>query len=232
MAAVKYSWWQEGIIYEIYVRSFQDSNNDGVGDLRGIIQRLDYLQWLGIKSIWLTPVYPYPMKDFGYDISDYKNIHPLVDTFSDFEMLLEAAHKHGIKLIMDLVTNHTTDQHPWFLESASSPDNPKRDWYYWKDGQEDGSEPNNWLSVLGGKAWEFDVRTGQYYYHAFLKEQPDLNMRNPEVIAAVLDIMRFWLDKGIDGFRIDVIWHLIKDHLWRDNPANPITWIICRTAIS
>lgn len=216
-----YYWWQTGIIYQIYPRSFQDSNNDGVGDLQGIIHRLDYLKWLGVKAVWISPIYPSPMADFGYDISDYKNIDPIYGTLSDFDELLREIHARDMKLIMDLVPNHTSSLHPWFLESRSSRDNPKRDWYLWYDALPDGNPPNNWLSVFGGPAWEWDEKTGQYYYHAFLKEQPDLNWRNPEVRQAMYDIMRFWLNKGVDGFRVDVIWHLIKDSQLRDNPKNP-----------
>ncbi|WP_347158680.1 alpha-amylase family glycosyl hydrolase [Pontibacter chitinilyticus] len=217
----QYLWWQDGIIYQVYPRSFQDSNGDGVGDLQGIIKRLDYLKWLGIKAVWLSPIYPSPMADFGYDISDYRGIHPLFGSMDDFDTLLQEVHQRGMKLILDLVPNHTSDQHPWFLESRSSRDNPKRDWYIWEDPQEDGTEPNNWLSVFGGSGWEWDEKTQQYYYHAFLKEQPDLNWRNPEVQEAMLDVMRFWLDKGVDGFRVDVMWHMIKDKQLRDNPTNP-----------
>ncbi|MBC5772686.1 DUF3459 domain-containing protein [Pontibacter sp. KCTC 32443] len=217
----KHLWWQSGIIYQIYPRSFQDSNGDGIGDLNGIRQRLDYLQWLGIDAIWISPIYPSPMADFGYDISDYTGIHPLFGTMADFDSLLEEVHRRDMKMILDLVPNHTSDQHPWFLESRSSKDNPKRDWYIWEDAKPDGSEPNNWLSVFGGSGWEWDEKTGQYYYHAFLKEQPDLNWRNPEVQKAMFDAMRFWLDKGVDGFRVDVMWHMIKDKLLRDNPPNP-----------
>src|SRR5512133_3868516 len=216
-----YHWWQTGIIYQVYPRSFQDSNNDGIGDLRGIIKRLDYLKWLDIKAIWLSPVYPSPMADFGYDISDYRNIDPIFGTLEDFDELLKEVHSRDSKLLMDFVPNHTSSQHPWFLEARSSRDNPKRDWYMWYDPLEDGGPPNNWLSVFGGTAWEWDETTKQYYYHAFLKEQPDLNWRNPEVREAMYDIMRFWLNKGIDGFRIDVVWHLIKDKQLRDNPKNP-----------
>ena len=214
-------WWQSGIVYQIYPRSFQDSNNDGVGDLKGIIQRLDYLQWLGITAIWISPVYPSPMADFGYDISDYKGIHALFGSMDDFDDLLQAAHAKNIKIVLDLVPNHTSDQHPWFAESRSSKNNPKRNWYIWKDAREDGSPPNNWLSVFGGPAWEWDEATQQFYYHAFLKEQPDLNWRNSEVQNAVLDVMRYWLEKGVDGFRVDVMWHMIKDEQLRDNPVNP-----------
>ncbi len=217
----KHLWWQQGIIYQIYPRSFQDSNGDGVGDIPGILKRLDYLQELGITAIWLSPIFPSPMADFGYDIADYQNIHPLFGTLADFEALISEVHNRDMKLILDLVPNHTSDKHPWFLESRSSRDNPKRDWYMWQDALPDGSVPNNWLSVFGGSGWEWDEPTQQYYYHAFLKEQPDLNWRNPDVQAAMLDVMRFWLDKGVDGFRIDVMWHLIKDKNLRDNPANP-----------
>lgn len=220
-AEEQHHWWQEGIIYQIYPRSFQDSNGDGVGDLAGIITRLDYLQNLGVQAIWISPIFPSPMADFGYDISDYTNIHPLFGTLQDFEQLLREVHARGMKLLLDLVPNHTSDQHPWFLESRSSRDNPKRDWYIWKDANPDGSEPNNWLAMFGGTGWEWDEKTQQYYYHGFLKEQPDLNWRNPEVQQAMLEVMRFWLDKGVDGFRVDVIYHMIKDEQFRNNPPNP-----------
>jgi alpha-glucosidase len=214
-------WWQKGVVYQVYPRSFQDSNGDGVGDLNGIKQRLDYLKWLGIDAIWISPIYPSPMADYGYDISDYTAIHQLFGTIEDFDSLLIEVHHRGMKLVLDLVPNHTSDQHPCFLESRSSKDNSKRDWYIWKDAKEDGHFPNNWLSVFGGSAWEWDDQTKQYYYHAFLKEQPDLNWRNPEVQEAMLNVMRYWLDKGVDGFRIDVMWHMIKDEQFRDNPVNP-----------
>ena len=221
MTKQKHLWWQEGIIYQIYPRSFQDSDGDGVGDLKGIISRLPYLKELGIKAIWISPIFPSPMADFGYDISDYKGIHPLFGSMDDFDELLTEVHNLDMKLLLDLVPNHTSDQHPWFLESRSSKNNPKRDWYIWKDAKPDGSEPNNWLAMFGGSAWEWDEKTEQFYYHGFLKEQPDLNWRNPEVQQAMLDIMRFWFDKGIDGFRIDVVYHIIKDEHFRDNPQNP-----------
>lgn len=221
MEQATHLWWQTGIIYQVYPRSFRDSNADGIGDLKGILKKLDYLSWLGVTAIWISPIYPSPMADFGYDISDYRAIHPLFGTMDDFDLLLQEAHKRNIKLILDLVPNHTSDQHPWFLESRSSKDNPKRDWYIWQDAREDGSAPNNWLSVFGGAAWEWDEKTSQYYYHAFLKQQPDLNWRNPEVQRAMLDVMRFWLNKGVDGFRVDVMWHMIKDEQLRDNPGNP-----------
>jgi alpha-glucosidase len=214
-------WWQTGIIYQVYPRSFQDSDGDGVGDLPGITSRLDYLQWLGVNAVWISPCFRSPMKDFGYDVSDYRDIDPLFGTLADMDRLIAEAHARGIRVILDFVPNHTSDQHEWFIESRSSRDNPKRDWYIWKDAKADGSPPNNWLSSFGGGAWEWDEHTGQYYYHAFLKEQPDLNWRNPEVRAAMNDVLRFWLDRGIDGFRVDVIYHLIKDEQWRDNPPNP-----------
>lgn len=217
----QFLWWQTGVIYQIYPRSYQDSNHDGIGDLNGIIQRLDYLKELGITAIWLSPVYPSPMKDFGYDISDYNGIHPLFGNIEDFDKLIAEIHARNIKLILDLVPNHTSDQHPWFMESRSSKDNPKRDWYLWKDAKQDGSAPNNWLASFGGTAWEWEDATKQYYYHAFLKEQPGLNWRNPQVQEAMFNVMRFWLDKDVDGFRVDVMWHLIKDTQWRDEPTNP-----------
>ena len=221
MATPNGLWWQRGIFYQIYPRSFQDSNADGVGDLRGILQRLSYLKSLGIDAIWLSPIFPSPMVDFGYDISDYTGIDPLFGTMADFDALIEAAHGCGLKLILDLVPNHTSDRHPWFIESRSSPKSEKRDWYIWRDGAPSGGPPNNWFSEFGGSAWEYDRTTGQYYYHAFLPQQPDLNWRNPAVRRAVYDVMRFWLRKGVDGFRVDVIWHLIKDDQFRDNPPNP-----------
>ena len=214
-------WWQRGVIYQIYPRSFCDTNGDGVGDLPGILEKLEYLSWLGIDAIWISPVYPSPMADFGYDITDYTEIDPLFCTLQDFDRLLSSAHQRGIKVILDLVPNHTSDQHPWFLSSRASRQSPKRDWYIWKDPAPDGGPPNNWLSNFGGSAWTFDERTGQYYYHAYLEQQPDLNWRNPEVQAAMHAVMRFWLDRGVDGFRVDVIWHMIKDVEFRPNPPNP-----------
>ncbi|MCS6283715.1 MAG: alpha-amylase [Dolichospermum sp.] len=222
MLLEKFTWWQRGVVYQIYPRSFQDSNRDGIGDLNGIANRIDYLKWLGVKAVWISPVYPSPMADFGYDISNYKDIHQTFGTLVDFELLVKRLHEAGIKVILDLVPNHTSSAHPWFIESRSSRDNPKRNWYLWKDPKADGSRPNNWLATFGGSAWEWDKTTKQYYYHAFLKEQPDLNWRNPEVQEAILDVMKFWLDKGVDGFRIDVIYHIIKDELFRDNPINPL----------
>lgn len=214
-------WWKKDVVYQIYPRSFKDNDGDGVGDLKGIKEKLDYLQKLGIQAIWISPIYPSPMADFGYDVSDYTGIHPLFGTMEDFDDLLKAIHRRGMKLILDLVPNHSSNQHPWFQESRSSKDNPKRDWYIWKDPAPDGGTPNNWLSVFGGSGWEYDEKTEQYYYHAFLKEQPDLNWRNPEVQKAMFDVMRFWLKKGVDGFRVDVMWHMIKDDQFRNDPPNP-----------
>jgi alpha-glucosidase len=214
-------WWERGVIYQIYPRSFQDSDGDGVGDLPGIEQRLDYLVELGVDAIWLSPIFPSPMADFGYDVADYCGIDPLFGSRADFDRLLAAAHERGLKLLLDLVPNHSSDQHPWFLESRSSRDSPKRDWYLWRDAAPGGGPPNNWISDFGGSAWEWDEASGQYYLHAFLKEQPDLNWRNPEVRRAMLDVMRFWFDRGVDGFRIDVLWHIIKAEGLPDNPANP-----------
>ncbi len=215
-----YRWWQTGVIYQVYPRSFQDTDENGVGDIKGIINRLDYLSWLGVQAIWVSPVYPSPMADFGYDISDYQGIDLLFGSEADFDQLIEEVHQRSMKLILDLVPNHTSDLHPWFEASRVSKNNDKRDWYIWQDGTP-GIPPNNWLAAFGGSGWEWDEKTGQYYFHSFLKEQPDLNWRNPQVREAVYDVMRFWLDKGVDGFRIDVLWHLIKDKQLRDNPPNP-----------
>jgi len=216
-----FKWWERGIIYQIYPRSFMDSNGDGVGDLVGIRNKLDYLQWLGVDAIWISPIYPSPMADFGYDISNYTDIDPIFGTLNDFDALLADAHDRGLKVLLDYVPNHTSDHHPWFLESRSSRDSAKRDWYIWRDPKAGGGPPNNWLSNFGGGAWEWDEKTGQYYYHAFLKEQPDLNWRNPEVQRAMLKVLRFWLERGVDGFRVDVMHHLAKDTQFRDNPPNP-----------
>jgi len=223
----EHEWWQSGVIYQIYPRSFQDSNGDGVGDLAGVLSRLDYLEWLGVDAIWLSPIFPSPMADFGYDISNYTDIDPLFGTLADFDRLLADAHRRQIKVVLDFVPNHTSDEHPWFRESRLTRDNPKRKWYIWRDpapgdhGNRGARPPNNWLSNFGGPAWNFDESTGQYYYHAFLKEQPDLNWRNPEVQEAMLGVLRFWLDRGVDGFRVDVIWHIVKDDEFRDNLPNP-----------
>jgi alpha-glucosidase len=214
-------WWQRGVIYQVYPRSFQDTDGDGVGDLAGIERRLDHFVDLGVDALWISPIYPSPMVDFGYDVADYTGIHPLFGTLADFDRLLAAAHDRGLRLLLDFVPNHSSDRHPWFLGSRSSRTNPKRDWYIWRDPAPDGGPPNNWISDFGGPAWEWDAVTGQYYYHAMLREQPDLNWRNPGLKAAMLDAMRFWFDRGVDGFRIDILWHMIKAADFRDNPPNP-----------
>jgi alpha-glucosidase len=214
-------WWQSGIVYQIYPRSFQDSNGDGIGDLNGIASRLDHLVDLGIDAVWISPIYPSPMADFGYDVADYCGIDPIFGTLADFDRLLAEAHARGLKVILDFVPNHSSDRHPWFLESRSSRDNPKRDWYIWRDPAPDGGPPNNWLARFGGSAWDWDEATGQYYLHSFLPQQPDLDWRNPQVVATMRDVLRFWLGRGVDGFRIDVLWLMIKDDRFRDNPPNP-----------
>ena len=203
-------WWKEAVAYQVYPRSFNDSNNDGIGDLPGIIEKLDYLKDLGIDVIWLSPMYQSPNDDNGYDISDYRAIMDEFGTMEDFDRLLKEVHHKGMKLILDLVVNHTSDEHPWFIESKSSKDNPKRKWYIWKDPKEDGSEPNNWESIFNGSAWEYDELTNQYYFHLFSKKQPDLNWDNSEVRNAVFEMMNWWFDKGIDGFRVDAITHIKK----------------------
>ena len=214
-------WWQDGVVYQVYPRSFQDSDGDGTGDLPGVIQRLDHLVDLGVDAVWLSPFFPSPMADFGYDVSDYCDVDPIFGTLADAERLIHEAHGRRLKVIIDYVPNHTSDQHPWFLESRSSRDNPKRDWYIWRDPGESGGPPNNWDSVFGGPAWTRDEATGQFYLHSFLREQPDLNWRNPEVEQAMMDVLRFWMDRGVDGFRVDVIWKMVKDEQFRDNPLNP-----------
>jgi alpha-glucosidase len=215
-------WWKHAVIYEVYPRSFQDTNNDRIGDIKGIEQRLSYLKSLGVDAIWITPMYPSPQVDFGYDIADYEAIDPQYGTMGDFDNLMKAAKQHGLRIIMDMVMNHTSDQHPWFLESRSSRDNPKRDWYIWRDGK-DGGPPNNWQSWFGHSAWTYDPKTKQYYYHYFYVQQPDLNWRNPEVRKAMYDAMRFWLDKGVSGFRIDAISRLFEDPNLHDDPIQPGT---------
>jgi len=214
-------WWESGVIYQVYPRSFQDSDGDGVGDLSGIVERLDYIASLGVNAIWLSPIFPSPMSDFGYDVADYCDVDPIFGDLDQFDRLLAATHARGLKLILDFVPNHSSDQHDWFKASRSSRDHPKRDWYIWRDAAPDGGPPNNWISDFGGSAWEWDPATGQYYLHAFLKEQPDLNWRNPELRAAMMDVMRFWMDRGVDGFRIDVLWHIVKAEGLPDNPPNP-----------
>ncbi|MGF6851959.1 alpha-amylase family glycosyl hydrolase [Paraburkholderia sp. CI3] len=215
------AWWQRGVIYQIYPRSFQDSNGDGIGDLPGISARLEYVAALGVDAVWISPIYPSPMADFGYDVADYCNIDPIFGTLDGFQQLMGHAHRLGLKVLLDFVPNHSSSRHPWFEESRSSRADPKRDWYLWRDPAPDGGPPNNWLSRMGGSAWEWDEVTGQYYYHAFLWEQPDLNWRNPQVRRAMDQVLRFWLDRGVDGFRVDVLWLLIKDARFRDNPPNP-----------
>ncbi len=210
-------WWKEGVIYQIYPRSFMDTNGDGVGDLPGITGKLDYLSDLGVEGIWLSPINTSPMFDFGYDISDYRGIDPVFGTHKDFDRLIREAHRRGIRIIMDLVLNHSSHLHPWFVESRSSRDNPKRDWYIWCDGVK-GKEPNNWMAYFGGRAWEWDEATAQYYLHSFLKEQPDFNWRNPDMKKAAFGEIQYWLDRGVDGFRLDVVNFFIKDELCRSNP--------------
>jgi len=212
-------WWRDGVVYQIYPRSFADSNGDGIGDLPGITGKLDYLADLGIDAIWLSPINPSPDVDFGYDVSDYKAIDPKYGTMDDFYNLTEQAHQRKIRVILDLVLNHTSDQHPWFVESRSSRDNPRRDWYLWRDNPSSKSlPPNNWQSVFGGKGWEYDEKTGQYYYHMFDKQQPDLNWRNPAVREEMMSVFRFWVEQGVDGFRLDVFNEYFKDAQFRDNP--------------
>ncbi len=223
-------WWQTGVIYQVYPRSFQDTDGDGVGDLQGIAARLDYLAGLGVTAVWVSPVYPSPMADFGYDVSNYTGIDPLFGTLDDFDHLLATAHKKGLRLILDFVPNHTSDRHPWFEQSRSSRDNSKRNWYLWRDpsppsGPDDRRPaskrfPNNWTSQFGGPAWTWNEATQQFYLHSFLPQQPDLNWRNPEVKEAMFDALRFWLDRGVDGFRMDVLWLLVKDDQFRDNPPD------------
>jgi glycosidase len=209
-------WWQTSVIYQIYPRSFADSNGDGIGDLRGIIVHLDYLSdVLGVDAIWLSPFYPSPQDDFGYDVSDYTDVDPVYGTLRDFDQLVEQAHRRGVKVIVDYVINHTSDRHPWFLESSRARDSRRRDWYVWRD------QPNNWVSVFGGSAWE-PHPSGQFYLHSFLASQPDLNWRNPEVEVAMLDVLRFWMNRGVDGFRIDVAHFAMKDPLLRDNPTTAV----------
>jgi alpha-glucosidase len=207
-------WWQRGVVYQIYPRSFMDSNHDGIGDLQGVIQKLDYLSKLGFDAIWLSPIYPSPMADFGYDVSNYHDIDPIFGSLADFDRLVSETHARGIRVVLDMVMNHTSDQHPWFIESRSSRDNPRRDWYIWRDPK-NGREPNNWESVFGGKAWQFDERTGQYYLHLFVPGQPDLNWRNPQVKETLFGECAFWLDRGVDGFRLDVAHMFVKRSIYR-----------------
>src|SRR5579871_5950098 len=219
-------WWKHAVVYEIYPRSFQDSDGDGIGDIKGIIGRLDYLRDLGIDAIWLTPIYPSPQVDFGYDISNYESIDPKYGTLADFDELVKEAKKRGIRILMDMVMNHTSDQHPWFIESRSSRTNPKRDWYVWHDGKGEtatsqGEPPNNWQSWFGHSAWQWDPKTRQYYYHYFYVQQPDLNWRNPEVHKAMDGVLDFWMQRGVAGFRIDAVSRLFEDPQMRDDPYLP-----------
>ena len=211
-------WWKTATVYQVYPRSFADSNGDGVGDLRGVFLRLDYLEWFGIDAIWLCPIYPSPMADFGYDITDYQNIDPLFGTLADFDELIKECHKRQIRLILDLVPNHTSIAHPWFGQAAGSRKSTYRDWYVWRDPKPDGSPPNNWRCVTGGPAWSLDTKSNQYFLHSFLPCQPDLNWRNPEVREAFFNVMRFWLDRDVDGLRIDMLDFLAKDPKCSDEP--------------
>jgi len=215
------AWWRGAVIYQIYPRSFRDSNGDEVGDLAGITEKLDYVKSLGVDAIWISPFFKSPMKDFGYDVADYRAVDLIFGTNEDFDRLLEAAHARDLKIVIDLVMAHTSDQHPWFAESRSSRDNPKADWYVWADPKEDGSPPNNWISTFGGSSWQWDTRRNQYYLHHFLKEQPNLDWHNEEAAAAMLDEARFWLRKGVDGLRLDAISTLVHDAELRDNPPAP-----------
>ena len=229
-------WWRGAVIYQIYPRSFQDSNGDGIGDLKGIIRRLDHVAGLGVDAIWISPFFTSPMLDFGYDVSDYRNVDPMFGTIADFKTLVARSHEQGVKVIIDLVLSHTSDQHPWFRESRQSRDNPYADWYVWADPKPDGTAPNNWLSLFGGCGWEWEARRKQYYFHNFLKQQPDLNFHCPAVQDELLAIARFWLDLGVDGFRLDTVNFYVHDKQLRDNPpasnrdsleiplANPYAW--------
>ncbi|MDT0631745.1 alpha-amylase family glycosyl hydrolase [Rubrivirga sp. S365] len=214
-------WWQTGVIYHVYPRSFQDTDGDGVGDLDGVTARLDYLAWLGVDAVWIGPFYPSPGADFGYDVADYCDVDPLFGDLAAFDRLVAAAHARDLRVVVDWIPNHTSSEHPWFVESRAGRESATRDWYVWRDPRPDGSPPNNWLSAFGGPAWTLDERTGQYYLHSFLPEQPDLDWRHPALRAAMFDVLRFWLDRGVDGFRVDVANHVLKDPAFRDNPPHP-----------
>jgi alpha-glucosidase len=214
-------WWQSGALYQLLVPSFLDTDGDGLGDLEGIVARLDYLEWLGVNAIWLSPCFPSPLKELGYDVSDYCNIEPRFGSLKVFDRLLDEAHRRDLRVILDWVGNHTSAQHPWFRDARSSRKSQRRNWYLWHDARPDGSPPNNWVSVFGGSVWQWDAATAQYYLHTFLDSQPDLNWREPAVRAAMLDAMKFWLDRGVDGFRLDAAPLFFKDPEWRDNPPNP-----------
>ena len=211
-------WWQHGVFYQIYPRSFMDANGNGVGDLQGIIDRLDYVAELGVDAIWISPIFASPMVDYGYDVTDHEDVHPMFGDLATFDRLVAAAHERNLRVVLDYVPNHTSDQHPWFTASRSSRRNPRRHWYLWRDAKPDGSPPNNWEAIFGGPAWEWDEETQQYFLHLFLKEQPDLNWRNPEVVAAMHHVLRFWLDRGVDGFRMDAVMYCVKHP---DSPDNP-----------
>lgn len=221
MSEPRAPWWKRGVVYQVYPRSFGDSDGDGIGDLGGIERRVDHIASLGVDAVWLSPIFPSPMADFGYDVADYCGVEPMFGDLAAFDRLLAACHARGLRVLLDFVPNHSSDQHPWFVASRSGRDDPKRDWYIWRDPAPNGGAPNNWISDFGGSAWEYDAASGQYYLHAFLKEQPDLNWRNPDLRAAMFDVMRFWFDRGVDGFRIDVLWHIVKAQGFPDNPANP-----------
>ena len=215
-------WWQSAVIYQVYLRSFQDSNGDGIGDIPGLIRRLDYLKWLGIDALWVSPFFCSPMADFGYDVSDHTDVDPVFGTLTDMDKLIQQARDRGIKIMVDFVAAHTSDRNSWFIESRSSRFHPKRDWYIWKYPKADGSLPNNWLGRFDGlPAWEWDETTEQYYLHSFLKEQPDINWRNPEARQAMLNVLHFWLQRGVEGIRVDAAYRAFKDPLFRDNPVNP-----------
>ena len=211
------TWWSSAVIYQVYLRSFQDSDGDGVGDLEGIVRRLDYLEWLGVDAIWITPFYPSPMMDYGYDVSDYCEVDPHYGTLETFDRLVAAAHGRNLRVLLDCVPNHTSELHPWFLDSRSSRLAAKRDWYVWTDADRDGGPVNNWRDSAHRSAWTWDDRTSQFYYHRHLIEQPDLNWRNPDVGRAVADVLRFWLARGVDGFRVDAATSLVEDALLRDD---------------
>ncbi|WP_020414402.1 alpha-amylase family glycosyl hydrolase [Microbulbifer variabilis] len=215
-------WWRNSVIYQIYPRSFCDANGDGIGDLPGITQKLDYVKSLGVDAIWISPFFKSPMVDFGYDVADYRDVDPIFGKLEDFDQLIEAAHERGLKIIIDQILSHTSDQHPWFKESRSSHDNPKSDWYVWQDPRDDGTPPNNWVSVFGGGSWRWCTRRRQFYLANFLREQPDLNVHNPEVQEQLLADMKFWLDRGVDGFRLDAVNFIFHQQALADNPARPL----------
>jgi alpha-glucosidase len=217
-ASADANWWKHAVFYEIYPRSFADSNNDGIGDLPGITSRMDYLKWLGVDAVWIAPMFPSPQVDFGYDVSDFQNVDPQYGTLADMDMLIAAGKDRGIRTILDYVINHTSDKHAWFEESRKSRENPKRDWYVWRDGKASGQPPSNWIAHFGGSAWKFDAATKQYYYHAFYTEQPDLNWRNPVVETAMFDVARWWYKRGVAGFRLDAVDTIFEDPELRDNP--------------